>query len=101
MVAIIAGRVQLIAPCKVEQRACRTVEPGGDVYYTQRMLEASVHRPRIHLVRPSELADAAQPLESRLRDDFSLPIVQLDEPVHRAADLVGAMRICHDWPFSF
>src|SRR5437016_8095547 len=73
----------------------RLVEQGRRVHHAEGVLEASMHGAGIHLVGPGQLADAPQPLEGGLLDDVSFPFGELDEPMHRAPDLVGAMWICH------
>jgi hypothetical protein len=57
------------------------------------VLEAGVHRTGVNEIGPSELPDSTQALKSWLLDDFSLPIVNLDETMDRAANFVFAMRI--------
>jgi hypothetical protein len=62
------------------------------------VLEARVHRTRIKKVSAGELADPSQSLERRLIDDLALPVIDLNEPVNRAANLVPTMGIRNQVP---
>jgi hypothetical protein len=62
------------------------------------MLEAGVHRTGVNKVSPSKLPNSPQPLEGWLLDDFSFPVVNLDETMDWAADFVFAMRVLRQRP---
>jgi hypothetical protein len=66
-----------------------------DVHDAEGVLEAGMHGAGVDLVGPGELADAAETLERGVIDDLTLPVVERDEPVNGATDLVRAMRVRH------
>lgn len=59
----------------------------------QGMLKARVHGARIDIIGPRELPDAAKPLKCRLRNYGPLPVIERNEPVNRATDLVCLVSI--------
>jgi len=63
------------------------------VHYPEGVFKASVHRTRVNEVGPSKLPDSPQALKSRLLDNISLPIVNLDETMDWATNFVFAMRV--------
>ena len=68
----------------------------GDVHHPERVLEARVRRPRIDLIGPGKLSNATESLESRMVDDFPLPIAERDESVDRTANFIGSIGDFHD-----
>ena len=59
------------------------------------VFETRVHRPWIDVIGPGKLPNSAEALENRSINDRTLPVVDLDEAVDRAADFVFAMRRFH------
>jgi hypothetical protein len=57
------------------------------------VFEAVVHRARIDEIRPCKLSDSPQTLKRNLSNNFTLPVVQLDEPMNGTADLENAIWI--------
>jgi hypothetical protein len=57
------------------------------------VLEARVHRSWVKKIGKSKLADSSESLERRLVDDLPLPVIDLNEAVDWAADLVSTMGI--------
>jgi len=62
------------------------------VHDAERVLEAGVHGTRIDVIRPGQLADSAQALRSQLIYNRPLPVVDFNERVDRASNLVPYLR---------
>jgi hypothetical protein len=72
----------------------------SNVENTKAVFEPAVCCSRVDIIGPGELTDSSKPLERRLGNDFSFPVVQFDKAVNRAPELVKSMRIQISQPLT-